>query len=265
MAPLEGHRFLHHLDVIEVHHAVDLDTVIAQKAIRVALDGKVVVELDEIASGEVFGRDPRAPCQRIRGRGSNGHPLAPPRNHGQLPGFLRITHQAQIGAIFQHGLVNILGLGELSAGNPAIGRDSVAARADGRCTTPSDPLARRSRVSAEDLAGRDFVEFDDDLPIKRDTDRFLRDHGIEVNRVMHFDNVQMVKEAVALSGAIAILPERVMRAEVQIGRLAAIPLDAALVRPVGSVHRRKREAVHRAAELFLSLLQEGPGSAEAPR
>lgn len=129
---------------------------------------------------------------------------------------------------------------------------------------PSDPLARRSRVSAEDLAGRDFVEFDDDLPIKRDTDRFLRDHGIEVNRVMHFDNVQMVKEAVALSGAIAILPERVMRAEVQIGRLAAIPLDAALVRPVGIVHRRKRK-LHRAAELFLSLLQEGPGSAEAPR
>jgi len=128
---------------------------------------------------------------------------------------------------------------------------------------PSHPLARRSRVSAADLAGQDFVEFDDDLPIKRETDRFLRERGIEVNRVMHFDNVQMVKEAVALSGAISILPERVMRAEVERGRLAAIPLDAALVRPLGILHRRKRK-LQRAAELFLSLLQEGPVGDDAP-
>jgi DNA-binding transcriptional LysR family regulator len=72
-----------------------------------------------------------------------------------------------------------------------------------------------------------------------------------------------VKEAVALRGAISILPERVMRAEVERGRLAAIPLDAALVRPLGILHRRKRK-LQRAAELFLSLLQEGPVGDDAP-
>ncbi|MEK7408752.1 MAG: hypothetical protein AAB225_27110 [Acidobacteriota bacterium] len=42
------------------------------------------------------------------------------------------------------------------------------------------------------------------------------------------------------------------------GGLAAIPLEAALVRPLGIVHRRRKE-FNRAAQCFLELLEEGPG------
>jgi DNA-binding transcriptional LysR family regulator len=122
---------------------------------------------------------------------------------------------------------------------------------------PSHPLARRAVVRAADLQGQDFVAFDEDLPIRHEIDRFLRDHGVEVTVAMHFDNVQMIKEAVAVSAAISIVPARVLREEVRQGRMAAVPLEAELVRPLGIVHRRRKK-FHRAAESFLALLQEQP-------
>jgi len=76
-----------------------------------------------------------------------------------------------------------------------------------------------------------------------------------MNLVMHFDNIQMIKEAVALGSGISILPARTMQAEIAQGRLAAVRLHApGLVRPVGIVHR-KRKKFNRAADVFLELLR----------
>jgi DNA-binding transcriptional LysR family regulator len=123
--------------------------------------------------------------------------------------------------------------------------------------SPAHPLARKSVVTMMDLDGQAFVGFDEDLPIWQRIDRFLRERGVEVNRTMHFDNIQMIEEAVALGAGISILPARAMRAEVGRGRLVAIPMDAELVRPLGIVHRRRKK-FHRAAQSFLDLLTEQP-------
>ena len=119
---------------------------------------------------------------------------------------------------------------------------------------PAHPLAARDLVRPADLNGQNFIGFDEDLPIRRELDRFLRAHGIEVQVVMHFDNIQMVKEAVALGSGVSILPARTMRAEIEQGRLVAVPLDAPdLARPVGIVHLRKKK-LNRAAQAFLEML-----------
>ncbi len=119
---------------------------------------------------------------------------------------------------------------------------------------PSHPLASRAVVEPADLSGQDFVAFDEDLSIRRELDRFLRTHGIEIRPVMHFDNIGMIKEAVALGSGVSILPARTMQAEIAQGRLVAVPLNAPeLVRPVGVVHR-KRKKFNRATEAFLGLL-----------
>lgn len=128
---------------------------------------------------------------------------------------------------------------------------------------PAHPFARRSVVRAADLSGQDFIAFDEDLPIRHEIDRFLRDHDVEPAVAMHFDNVQMIKEAVAVSSGISILPARVLREEVRQGRIAAIPLDGDLVRPLGIIHRRRKK-FHRAAESFLKLLQEQPAPEPEP-
>lgn len=122
---------------------------------------------------------------------------------------------------------------------------------------PSHPLAGQERLAPAELAGQEFVAFDEDLPIRREIDRFLREHGVAVNLAMHFDNIQMVKEAVALGSGVSILPVRAMQAEVEQGRLVAIPLEAVLLRPIGIIHRR-RKRFHRAAQCFLELLREAP-------
>ncbi len=125
----------------------------------------------------------------------------------------------------------------------------------------SHPLAAKAVLLPADLDGQDFIGFDEDLSIRRELDRFFRDLGIEIRLAMQFDNIQMIKEAVALGSGISILPARSMLAEVEQGRLVAIPLHAPdLVRPVGIVHR-KRKKFNRATQSFLDLLQEAPDRA----
>jgi DNA-binding transcriptional LysR family regulator len=124
--------------------------------------------------------------------------------------------------------------------------------------SPYHPLAKNSEVRPEDLDGLDFIGFDEDLPIRKDIDRFLREHHAHVNVTLHFDNIQMIKEAVALGNGISILPARTMQPEIEQGRLVAVKLHApALVRPVGIVHR-KRKKFNRAARAFLELLAPQP-------
>lgn len=124
---------------------------------------------------------------------------------------------------------------------------------------PSHPLVRRGgAVTPEMLNGVDFISFDDDLPIRRHMDRFLKDHGVEVNIALHFDNIQMIKEAVTHRVGVSIMPVRTMREEMQQGRMVAIRLaDAALFRPLGIIHRKKKR-FHRVGQAFLQLLREEP-------
>ena len=121
---------------------------------------------------------------------------------------------------------------------------------------PSHPLAAKTVLQPEDLNGQDFIGFDEDLLIRRELDRFFRDHGVEVNQVMQFDNIQTIKEAVALGSGISILPARTMQTEIEQGRLISVPLHAPeLLRPLGIVHR-KRKRFNLAAQAFLNLLRE---------
>jgi DNA-binding transcriptional LysR family regulator len=119
---------------------------------------------------------------------------------------------------------------------------------------PSHALAGRQEVHPADLNGQDFVGFDEDLSIRKEMERFFRTQGIAVNLVMHFDNIQMIKEAVALGRGVSILPARTMRAEIAQGRLVAVPLrEPDLVRPLGILHQ-KRKKLNRAAQAFLALV-----------
>jgi DNA-binding transcriptional LysR family regulator len=122
---------------------------------------------------------------------------------------------------------------------------------------PADhALAARVTLTATDLEGLEFIGFDEDLPIRQDIDRYLQERGVSVNVILHFDNLQTLKQAVAETSAISILPARLLRNEVALGRLVAIPLEApGLFRPLGIIHRKKKR-FHPAAQAFLDLLQQ---------
>jgi len=106
---------------------------------------------------------------------------------------------------------------------------------------PEHPLARRDSVAAAGLAGMSFVGFDDDLPIQQHIDRYLKEQRVEVEVVLRFDNIEMIKQAVAHGAGVSIMPERVMGEDLLQGRLMALRLEPAeLFRPVRIVHRRRK-------------------------
>src|SRR5579883_997698 len=124
--------------------------------------------------------------------------------------------------------------------------------------SPYHPLAAKPVITPAELNGVDFIGFDEELPIRREVDRFFREHQIEVTQMFHFDNLQMIKEAVAHRVGVSIMPARAMLEEMAQGRLVAIPIAAEeLYRPLGIIHRKKKR-FQRVAQAFLDLLVEQP-------
>jgi DNA-binding transcriptional LysR family regulator len=151
-------------------------------------------------------------------------------------------------------------LGLISYPNPAKDLKAIPWRLEQMVLVcyPSHPLAKKKSVKPSDVAGCEFVSFDPDLSIRRATDRFLREHGVQRDVVLEFDNIQMIKEAVSIGSGISILPERTVRQEVADRKLVALPIEAeGLVRPVDIIYRRKRRFTPIAAK-FLKFLQEQP-------
>lgn len=125
---------------------------------------------------------------------------------------------------------------------------------------PSHNLARRSTaVGPWELSGESFITFDRALPVRREIDRYLRRHRVEVNIVAEFDNIENIKKAVEDGGGIAILPQPTVRREVQHESLVAVQIDALngeqqFVRPLSIIYRRKRH-LNPAVNKFMELLR----------
>jgi DNA-binding transcriptional LysR family regulator len=122
--------------------------------------------------------------------------------------------------------------------------------------SPIHPLARAKAVKPAQLQGQKFVGFDMDLVIRREIDRFLRDHGVSVDVALVFDNIENIKKAIEISAGIALLPEPTLRREVASRTLVARPLAGArLFRPLGIIRRRNR-SLSLTALAFLDLLRQ---------
>jgi DNA-binding transcriptional LysR family regulator len=118
------------------------------------------------------------------------------------------------------------------------------------------PLAKRHTVTAEQLQGEDFVAFDRDLHIRKEIDRYLRQHAVNLRVAMEFDNIETIKQAVQIGTGISILPEPTVRAESKAGTLAAIRLvEPEMHRPIGIIHRQRKVFTPTAAK-FIEMLQQ---------
>lgn len=130
---------------------------------------------------------------------------------------------------------------------------------------PDHFLAHRASARLEELEGSSFIGFDDDLPIQQEIDRHLRERRVNVDVVFRFDNLQMIKEAVAHGVGVSIMPERVMQADLAQKRLVAVKLDPGnLFRPVFIVHRRKKVFSELAQGLLDILRTEAPPPLPSP-
>lgn len=127
---------------------------------------------------------------------------------------------------------------------------------------PSHRLARRRLVAPADLQGERFIAFDHDLPIRRAIDRALKQHNVKVEVVMEFDNVETIKQAIAIASGVSILPRPTVLKEIGIKMLAAAPLAIpGLARPIGIIHRRAGRLTP-PVERFIEVLQKADLAAE---
>jgi len=119
---------------------------------------------------------------------------------------------------------------------------------------PGHAFAKRKKLAATDLQGQDFVLFERDIPTRRATDRILRSHGVTVQRVAEFDNIETIKRAVEVGLGIAIVPRPSVLDEQRTGQLAVIQLaEPEWKRSVGVIYRSDR-TLGTAAQKFIELL-----------
>ncbi|MDO5554840.1 MAG: LysR family transcriptional regulator [Planctomycetia bacterium] len=102
-------------------------------------------------------------------------------------------------------------------------------------------LAGEKTVTLAQLQNVEYVAFDRDLMIRRETDRYMRQRGVEVNIVMEFDNIETIKQAIEAGLGVSILPAPTVASAVVSGKMVSIPLvDPKLTRPIGIIHKQKK-------------------------
>jgi len=120
---------------------------------------------------------------------------------------------------------------------------------------PNHRWSTRDTIEAADLQGQSFVGFQNQLSIRKQTDRWFKEVGVEVEIVHEFDNIEYVKRDVESGAGIALLPEPTIIDECNRGRLKSIEVTGvSWVRPMGIIHRRGRE-ISLASRKLIEILQ----------
>jgi DNA-binding transcriptional LysR family regulator len=120
---------------------------------------------------------------------------------------------------------------------------------------PHHALAKAKVIKLKNLNGQKFVSFESDLPTRRMLDKLFKDHGVKVEHVREFDNIETVKRAVEIDSGISILGEETVRQEVADGTLAAIRVEGNPMRQLAAIYR-KGKVLSPAMKKFLELLKE---------
>jgi DNA-binding transcriptional LysR family regulator len=120
---------------------------------------------------------------------------------------------------------------------------------------PQHPLAKQKSVRLKALSGQKVIGFEPDMPTRRAIDRLLRQHSVQVQHVMEFDNIETVKRAVEIDAGIAIVPEGTVVQEVAKQTLAQVKLqDGEFFRPLAAIYKRNK-VLSPAMKQFLAVLK----------
>ncbi len=172
--------------------------------------------------------------------------------NGQL--VIRYQHPDEV---YESVLTEETDLGLISFARQSRNLETLSWRQDpmGLVCSPSHALAKEKQVPLKALNGLDFVGFEESLDIWKNIDRYLHRHGVEVNVVISFDNIEFIKRGIESSGGASILPLPTVEQEVEAGRLVVVPVEALeLYRPL-SIIRYRKHAMSAAAQTLIEILQ----------
>ncbi|MEX0777538.1 MAG: LysR family transcriptional regulator [Phycisphaeraceae bacterium] len=120
---------------------------------------------------------------------------------------------------------------------------------------PRHKLAQYEVVQASDLDRWAMLTFEASLPVGRRIRRYLREHRAAPRVLNVFDNIDTIKNALAVTEAFAILPRRTVWREAVAGTLALVELEPELLRPLGIIYHRGRRSNGSSAAPFGGVAQ----------
>jgi DNA-binding transcriptional LysR family regulator len=106
---------------------------------------------------------------------------------------------------------------------------------------PGHPLAEKSVIEPEDLAGQSLIVHEKGSAPRKSTEEYLRRHNINATIPMEHSNNEALKTAVEEGLGIAVITRRVVSKELAMGTLRAIPLsDPAMTRKFYLIHHKDK-------------------------
>src|SRR5947209_551095 len=119
---------------------------------------------------------------------------------------------------------------------------------------PQHPISKQKELRLKALSGQKFIGFEPDIPTRKALDRILKDHSVQVQHVMEFDNIETVKRAVEIDAGVAIVPHGTVVQEVAKQTLAQVGLeDGSFYRPLAAIYK-KNKVLSPAMKEFLAVL-----------
>lgn len=120
---------------------------------------------------------------------------------------------------------------------------------------PQHPFAKSKSIKLKEVSGQKFISFEPDIPTRRAIDRILKEHGVTVQHVMEFDNIETVKRAVEIDAGMAIVPQGTITQEVSKQTLAEVKIeDTEFFRPLAAIYK-KNKVLSPAMKQFLAVLK----------
>lgn len=128
---------------------------------------------------------------------------------------------------------------------------------------PQHPFAKLKTIKLKAIGGQKFIGFEPDIPTRKALDKILKEHVVEVNNVMEFDNIETVKRAVEIDAGISIVPLGTIGQEVAKQTLVSVQLDDAdFFRPLAAIYK-KNKVLSPAMRQFIGILKESAAKTSA--
>lgn len=124
---------------------------------------------------------------------------------------------------------------------------------------PQHPFAKQKSIKLKSLSNQKFIGFEPDIPTRKALDKILKEHGVVVNNVLEFDNIETVKRAVEIDAGVSIVPQATISQEISKQTLASVQLDDGdFFRPLAAIYK-KSKVLSPAIRQFISILKENEG------
>ena len=121
--------------------------------------------------------------------------------------------------------------------------------------SPHHALARRERVSINDLGSELFVAHNVASPLRRKVIEAFQRYRTPLNMAIELPTIEAIKRFVAMGNGVALVPHLTVARELEVGDLVRVPVDELEMRRVLRLIYRRQATLSNAARAFLRTLR----------